>query len=286
MVDVVMRARGAPWHRRGRIERPLPLLGPPWADALLGFSRAQLATACADRGLVAPPRASRAELAQLLTLDKFRAQAEQAYLEGQVPFPSHAQDYTLLGELWAEHRLRHVLDLGCGPGLFAEHVLREGILPRDGSYLGVDNVAGAIARARARFAGEPRVRFERCDITTEVPRASRIDGLLLSFVISYLDTHTADRLLRRLARAWPRATIFVALSIRTSVNGPEQPPPERPTRRFLNGDGRALARWDTRRLFCYTRAVDDHFGIIAEHRCEDHGRIIWVARRGHDAQAR
>ena len=86
----------APWQRRGRIERPLPLLGPPWAEALLGFSPAQLRAACAQRGLVAPPRASRHELAQRLTLDKFRAQAEQTYQDGQLPFPTHDLDYVPL----------------------------------------------------------------------------------------------------------------------------------------------------------------------------------------------
>jgi len=279
VVDVVMRMLRAPWQLRGRIERPLPLLGPPWADALLGFSRAELRAACEKRGLATPPRVSRAALAQLLTLDKFREQAEQTYREGQTPFPSHDRDYALLCELMVEHGLRHVLDLGCGPGSFAEQALRDGVLPKDGSYLGIDNVAGAIQLARRRFAGEPRARFERCDLTAELPRAPRVDGLLLSFVLSYMDTHSADRLLRRLASAWPRATLVVALSIRTSVNGPDQPLPERPTRRFLNGDRRALARWDTRRLLCYTRSVDDHFGIVEEHRFEDHARIAWVARR-------
>lgn len=269
----------APWRNRGRIDRPLPLLGPPWAEALLDFSRAELAGACAQRGLAAPPRASRATLAQRLTLDKFRVQAEQAYRDGQIPFPPHNRDYTLICQLIAKHRLRHVLDLGCGPGIFAEEVLREGVLPRDGSYLGVDNVAGAIELARKRFASDRRARFELCDITREVPRAPRIDGVVMSFVISYMDTHTADRLLRRLARTWPHATLLVALSIRTSVNGPEQPLPERPTRRFLAGDRRALAGWDTRRFLCYTRAVDDHFGIVEEHRCEDFTRFVWVARR-------
>jgi SAM-dependent methyltransferase len=279
VVDVVMTMPRPPWQKRGRIARPLPLLGPPWAEALLGFSRAQLRGALAQRGLVAPPRASRAELAQLLTLDKFRAQAEQTYRDGQIPFPSHERDYSLLCELITRHGLRHVLDLGCGPGLFAEHVLRSGVLPSDGSYLGADNVAGAIEIAQKRFAGDPRARFERCEITAEVPRAPRVDGVLLSFVISYLDTHTVDRLVRRLARAWPRATLLVALSISTSVNGPEAPPSEQLARRYLDGDRRALAGWDTRRLLCYTRAVDDHFGIVEEHRSEDSARLVWLARR-------
>ena len=269
----------AAWHRRGRVDRPLPLLGPPWAEALLRFSRAQLRSACEQCGLIAPARASRHVLAQLLTLDKFRVQAEQQYRDGEIPFPSHERDYALVCELIAGHGLRHVLDVGCGPGLFAAHVLRDGVLPRDGSYIGVDNVSGAIELARQRFAADPRARFELCDVTAGLPRAAGIDGVLLSFVISYLDTRTADRLVRHLARAWPDATLLVALSVGTSVNGSVRPPPERRVVRFLNGDPRALAGWDTRRLLCYTRAVDDHFGILEEHRCEDRARLIWVARR-------
>ena len=274
-----MRTARAPWHRRGHVERPLPLLGPRGAEALLCFSRAKLRAACDARGLAAPPRASRDELAQLLARDQAFVQAEQMYREGQIPFPDHHSDYPLLSRLMIEHGLRHVVDLGCGPGMFAEYAVREGVIPQGGSYLGVDNVASAIELARRRFADEPRVRFERCDLTAELPRAPRVDGVLLSFVMSYMDTHTADRLLRRLARTWPRATLLVALSVRTSVNGSEERPQEEPTRRFLDGDRRALARWDTRRLLCYTRAVDDHFGIVEEHRCEEYSRFVWLARR-------
>lgn len=269
----------APWQRRGHIERPLPLLGPPAADALLRFSRAQLRAACDKRGLVAPPRTSRDELAQLLARDEDRAQAERTYLDGQIPFHSRDREYPLLCELIAAHGLRHVLDLGCGPGSFAEHILRDGVLPKDGSYLGIDNVAGAIDLARKRFAGERRARFEHCDLAVELPHAPRVDGILLTFVISYLDTHTADRLLRRLARAWPHATLVVALSLETSLSGAAQPPPVHLGRRFLHGDRRALARWDTRRLLCYTRAIDDHFGIIEEHRYKHAARLVWLARR-------
>jgi SAM-dependent methyltransferase len=241
---------------------------------------------CEKRGLTTPPRTSRDELAQLLTRDEDRAQAERTYLAGQLPFSSRDDEYALLCELIAAHDLRHVLDLGCGPGRFAQHVLRDSVLPEDGSYLGIDHVAGAIDAARKRFEGERRARFELCDLATEVPRAPRVDGLLLAFVITYIDTHTADRLLRRLAKAWPHATLVVALSLETSLNGPAERPPERLAKRFLDGDRRALARWDTRRLLCYTRAVDDHFGIIEEHRYEGAARIVWIARRDRDRRRR
>jgi SAM-dependent methyltransferase len=269
----------APWQARGRIERPLPLLGPPAAEELLRFPPAKLRAAAEARGLAPPTRASRGELAQLLIREQARAQDEQTYREGGIPFDSREREYPLLCELIAERGLRHVLDLGCGPGSFAEQVLRGGVLPEGGSYLGVDRVAGAIDAARRRFAGDPRARFEVCELASELPRAPRVDGIVLAFVIAYLDTHTADRLLRRLARAWPRATLLVALSVDTSLNGPEERPPERLMRRFLDGDRRALARWDARRLRCYARSVDDHFGIVEEHRYEHAARIVWVARR-------
>lgn len=273
-----MAAPRMPWQRRGRIARPLPLLGPPWAEALLRFSRAQLRAACQSRGLTAAPRTSRDELAQLLMREEDRAQGERAYSEGQIPFPSHAGEYPLLCELIATHGLRHIIDFGCGPGSFAEHALRDGVLPPDGSYLGIDNVAAAIDAARDRFAGEPRARFERCDITVELPRAPRVDGILLAFVLSYLDTRTADRLMCRLAQRWPGATVLVAVSINTSLNGLAEPPPDHLARRFLNGDRRALADWDVRRFLSYARAVDDHFGIVEEYRYEDTARVLWLAQ--------
>lgn len=267
-----------PWHRRGRIERPLPLLGPPAAEALLRFPPARLRAAAEARGLAPRARASRGELAQLLIRAQARAQDEETYRGGGLPFDSREREYPLLCELIAGRGVRHVLDLGCGPGSFAQQVLR--VLPEDGSYLGVDHVAGAIDAARRRLAGEPRARFEVCELAAELPRAARVDAIVLAFMIAYLDTHTADRLLRRLARAWPRATLLVALSLDTTLNGPAQRPPERLLRRFLDGDRRALARWDTRRLRCYARALDDHFGIIEEHRYGHAARLVWIARRG------
>jgi SAM-dependent methyltransferase len=267
------------WRRRGHIDRPLPLLGRPEADALLQFPRAKLRLACEARGLAVPPRASRDELAHLLIRDADRAKAERAYGEAQLPFAARDLEYPLLGELMQEHGLRHVLDLGCGPGRFADYVLRSGVLPEGGSYLGVDNVTGAIELARRRFTGAQRVRFEVGDLAGELPRAPRIDGVLLAFVLPNLDTHTADRLLRRLARTWPHATLLVAISLDATLNGPERPPSPRLARRFLKGDRRALARWDTRRLLCYTRAVDDHFGIVEEHLYDHAPRLVWVARR-------
>ena len=281
-----MRTARTPWRRRGWIERPLPLLGPPGAEALLAFPPRKLRAAAEQRGLAVAPRASREELAHLLIREQARAQAERAYAGGERAFDSREAEYPLLCELVAAHGLRHLLDLGCGPGGFAAQALGRGGLPADGSYLGVDNVEGAIELARRRLAGDPRARFERCDLAAgELPRAPRVDGLVLAFVLSYLDTHAADRLLRGLARAWPRATLLVALSLDTSLNGAPGPsgspaaPPARLARRFLDGDRRALARWDTRRLLAYARAVDDHFGIVAEHRYPRAARLVWVARR-------
>ena len=271
----------APWRRRGWIARPLPLLGPPGAEALRGFSRGKLRAAAEHLGLAAPPRASREELAQLLAREQARAQAERAYADGEPAFDSREGEYPLLCELVATHGLRHLLDLGCGPGGFAAQALERGVLPADGSYHGIDNVAGTTEAARRRLAGDRRARFERRDLAAaELPRAPRVDGLVLAFVLSYLDTRAADRLLRHLARAWPRATLLVAISVDTSLNGgPAERPPARLARRFLGGDRHALARWDTRRLLAYARAVDDHFGIIEEHRYPGAARLVWVARR-------
>ena len=80
----------APWRRRGWIARPLPLLGPPGAEALRGFSRGKLRAAAEHLGLAAPPRASREELAQLLATEEARAQAERADAGGEPAFDSRA----------------------------------------------------------------------------------------------------------------------------------------------------------------------------------------------------
>ena len=73
-----------------------------------------------------------------------------------------------------------VLDVGCGNGALA-HAIAEGT---DAQVLGVDMDPAHIAFAQARFQ-HPRLRFERRDVTADLPDA-RADVVVLSSVLEHL----------------------------------------------------------------------------------------------------
>jgi ubiquinone/menaquinone biosynthesis C-methylase UbiE len=96
-----------------------------------------------------------------------------------------------LGDL-TEHILRlaglgpgmRVLDVGCGTGDVS--LLAAQLVGPEGSVLGVDRSAEALAtaRARAEAAGAHNIRFLRTDLVTEIP-ATRVDAIIGRFFLMY-----------------------------------------------------------------------------------------------------
>ena len=87
------------------------------------------------------------------------------------------------------------IDAGCGTGRVTEVLLER--LPR-GSVLAVDSSAAMIEATRRRFAGEPRVRVERQDLSSLEVREP-VDLILSTATFHWINDH--DRLFGRLALA-------------------------------------------------------------------------------------
>jgi trans-aconitate 2-methyltransferase len=89
---------------------------------------------------------------------------------------------------------RTVVDLGCGPGNVTKLLAERW---PSASIVGVDDSAPMLERARAAFAGDPRVRFERGDLSDWTPSAP-VDVAYSNAALHWLDEHAT--LFPRLAR--------------------------------------------------------------------------------------
>jgi trans-aconitate 2-methyltransferase len=87
------------------------------------------------------------------------------------------------------------IDAGCGTGRVTELLLQR--LP-EGSVLAVDRSGAMVEAARRRFAGEPRVRVERQDLS-ELEVGERVDLIFSTATFHWIADH--DRLFGRLAGA-------------------------------------------------------------------------------------
>ena len=261
--------------------RSLPLLGPgaETLRELQQFSTDALRAVAENNGVSFRVRASRAELAHLILRHSYRERAARLYTSEDDPFPSLARDRFLL-RLMKDLGVAHILDVGCGHGTMALQLRR--ILPAEGSYLGLDYVEPAISRARTLLAGDPRFRFEVGD-AEEVQLPRGIDCVLLSLVVNFLDTHSADRLLQRLGRATQNTTLVVAVPFRGCVDRHPGVVEHKTrelaaARRYLRGDtGPAERIWDVQRFHCYRQSLTTSFKLVSEHVLPN-ARVVWVAK--------
>lgn len=267
-----------------------PLLD-PHAEAirlLEVMPRGKLLAAIEQRAIAAPARATRPQLARLLVRAAAFAKAEAHYRESGTSFESRDATYPFLRKLVCRLEMNHIIDFGCGPGLFAGALRPGRALPRDGSYLGIDISPTAVELARTRLAGDARFAFRVGgvdDLGIADEEASRCDGIVSSFVLSYLDTHEAHRVIAELSRRCPHATLILALTVRSCVDRREDAPPEAPAkeladaRRWLKGDRRSAARrWDVRRLDQYRASLNTFYRVVEQHARMPLAQAIWVAR--------
>ncbi len=245
----------------------------------------KLRAAAAARGIEVPARATRKQLASLLVIHTVRERTESGYRETGVAFDSKEAAYPHLRKLVKQHGLQRILDVGCGPGLFAEELVRTKALPAGGTYLGLDLAPSAIELARQRLAHDARFRFEVGD-ARELARHDGVDvdGIVISFVVTYLDTVTADRMFRELVRAYPTSTVIVALGFLACADRIEGVVADeqrelRAARRFLAGDSSAVTEiWDTRRWRCYLQSFETYYKIIDERVVAPQAQKLWVLR--------
>jgi predicted TPR repeat methyltransferase len=173
-----------------------------------------------------------------------------------------------------------VFDIGCGTGLVAGRLRR--VLGPDGKYEGVDQVANAVEQARQRLHGDPRF---RCDVGdaehAQVTRGS--DLVLFNWVMNWLDTHSVDRIFRRLGKLPPQTTLITCVAFLACVRSRNGSPiggsrHYAAARDYLKGKrGDAEALWDISRYESYRHSLLDNFRIIEEH-VRPGANIFWVAK--------
>jgi hypothetical protein len=112
---------------------------------------------------------------------------------------------------------------------------------------------------------------------------TEIDGIVISFVLSYLDTHSVHRLLKTLSATYPDAILVIALTFRSCVDRLDGVEPDddrelRAARRFIAGDTSvAVGLWDIRRLQCYRRSMETYYRILDERTLSPLAQTLWVA---------
>jgi len=84
-----------------------------------------------------------------------------------------------------------IVEFGCGPGNTARDIIA---LKPDLDYLGVDYADGMIELARATV---PRARFKAGDSRTFMLPSASLDGVVLAFIIPFLDKKEVTALLAR-----------------------------------------------------------------------------------------
>ena len=268
----------------------MPLLAPePEKMRILSqMPLAKLRAAAQSRGLAVPRGATRQQLASVLVVhtigerlnDGYRT-AGRAVDQGIEGFESQADAYPHICKQVARHQLRRVLDVGCGPGMFAEALQRSGALPRDGVYLGIETAPAAVEQARERLAGDPRFVFELGD---GAHVSGDVDGVIMTFVLTTLDTHTAHRLLAATAKHHPQATLILGLTFTTCMDRLEGVEPDeareaRAARRYFAGDTSLAEQiWDTRRLECYRTSFETCYRPLDEVIVRQLGLMLWVGK--------
>jgi SAM-dependent methyltransferase len=125
-----------------------------------------------------------------------------------------ARKLDLLAQILRRHRVRRVVDLGCGD----LQVLRDLPQLRDLEYVGIDFCEQVIARNRDRFPGLTFIHADLCDVETiglEAP-----DLVICFDVLFHLqDADTYRRLCTYMFNSGARAVAFTAAVGRNDANG-------------------------------------------------------------------
>ncbi len=261
--------------------RALPLLGPGAEvfENLMQYPANVLRAAAEKRGLEIRSRATRKELAIRLVRETIRKQADELYQEQDNTFLSVDSSYPFLVRLIRQAKPRHIFDIGSGTGLVATRIRK--ILPPDGSYFGIEQVAAGVARSRQVMAGDPRYHFEVGDAAdVHVKRGS--DLVLFNWVMNWLDTHAVDGIFRRLGKLPPETTLITCVAflacVQTTAQRKTSSQDFAVARAYLRGErSDAAKRWDLTRYLSYTGSLRENFRIVEEH-VRPGANIFWVAK--------
>ena len=113
----------------------------------------------------------------------------------------------LVREALAARAGERVLDVGCGPGFYAEELLGE--IGPEGSVVGIDASPDMLAVAARRCAGHANVEFREGEATALPVEASDFDAALCVQVLEYVaDPTTALAQMHRALRPGGRVVVW------------------------------------------------------------------------------
>lgn len=121
--------------------------------------------------------------------------------------PYHRDRLRMVDELLCDDDLTgRVLDFGCGDGVHAERVCRQG-----GQVVGIDIDPSMIRHARARLAGQPGAEALVCGGLEALPRLAEasFDTILAINVLAYLEPAESRRFLAEAGRLLRRGGVLV-----------------------------------------------------------------------------
>ena len=110
---------------------------------------------------------------------------------------------------------KRVADLGCGDGRLTALVLeaRPGVT----EVVAVDSSPPMLARARERFAGDPRVHVQHGDLRQDVTALGDFDLVVSGFAIHHLDDARKRALFSEIARQLQPGGVFANLEVVASA---------------------------------------------------------------------
>jgi len=106
---------------------------------------------------------------------------------------------------------RSALDLGCGDGRLAGLVMAA--RPSVTAVIAVDRSAPMLAAARARFAGDERVRVLEHDLALPIDALGEFDVIVSGFAIHHLEHDRKQALFAEAARALAPGGLFANLEV-------------------------------------------------------------------------
>ena len=136
------------------------------------------------------------------------------YLERVGTLPPRLAGEAVLVEVLPEAPQR-VLDLGCGDGRLAAVVLDA--RPFVGQVVAVDRSAPMLARARERFAGDPRVEVRSGDLADPLAALGGFDLIVSGFAIHHLDDSGKQQLFAEVAANLNPGGLFANLEVVASA---------------------------------------------------------------------
>jgi SAM-dependent methyltransferase len=104
-----------------------------------------------------------------------------------------------------------VLDLGCGDGRLAGLILAA--RPQVASVIAIDRSEPMLAAARARFAGEDRVRVLRHDLVQPIRELGSFDAIVSGFAIHHLEHERKQSLFGEVAAMLRPGGVFANLEV-------------------------------------------------------------------------